>query len=72
MSQTEQAEQQVQETELELPEKMFPSHNALETFLEKVELYAPACGATPENTSRFVEFLRNRYGKGIPQSRWTK
>lgn len=70
MSQTEQAEQQVQETEPGLPEQMFPARESLEVFLEQVEREAPACGASVENTRRFVEFLRSKYGKGIPESRY--
>ena len=67
-----QTEQQVQETELGLPEQMFPDLNTLEVFLEKVERHAPACGASVENTRRLVEFLRNKYGngKGLPESRF--
>ena len=66
MSQT----QNVQVVEQGLPEQMFPDQVSLRVFLGYVERHAVECGASQENTRRLVDFLREKYGKGLPESSW--
>ncbi len=61
----EKAEQSVEEG---LPEQIFPDRVHLAVFLEEVERHAQGCGASPENARRLAEFLRDKYGKGLPES----
>lgn len=63
-------EQNAQDAEKGLPEQMFPDLIALEVFLEEVEHHALQGGVSRENTRLFVNFLRKKYGKGIPESRF--
>lgn len=47
-------------------EPVFPYRTAFEVFLEEVEYAAQGAEVKPDNIKLILEFLKEKFGKGIP------